>query len=46
MCGIFGEFHTGENRNLPADVFDKINDLNFQRGPDSGGRFEFENHVQ
>ena len=46
MCGIFGEFHTGKNRNLPADVFEKINDLNFQRGPDSGGRFEFENHVQ
>jgi asparagine synthase (glutamine-hydrolysing) len=46
MCGIFGEFHTGVHRNLPADVFEKINDLNFQRGPDSGGRFDFENHVQ
>lgn len=46
MCGIFGEFHTGKNRNLSSDIFEKINDLNFQRGPDSGGRFEFENHVQ
>ena len=46
MCVIFGEFHTGKNRNLPADVFEKINDLNFQIGPDSGGRFAFENHVQ
>jgi len=46
MCGIFGEFHAGANRNLPADQFEKINDLNFLRGPDSGGRFEYQNHVQ
>jgi asparagine synthase (glutamine-hydrolysing) len=46
MCGILGEFHTGPNRILPTDAFEKLNDLNFQRGPDSGGRFEFENHVQ
>jgi asparagine synthase (glutamine-hydrolysing) len=46
MCGIYGEFHTGKNRNVPESLFQSLNDLNFHRGPDSGGHFAFEDRVQ
>lgn len=36
MCGIFGEFTPGR-QHTDLNILQKLNDLNFLRGPDSGG---------
>jgi len=37
MCGIAGLFHTRDKREFPRDLVQRMNDVQFHRGPDEGG---------
>ena len=37
MCGIAGLFHTRDTRDFPRDLVERMNDVQFHRGPDEGG---------
>lgn len=46
MCGIFGEYVWGPGTKVGQSVFESLNELNFLRGPDSGGYWTDHRHLQ
>ncbi len=46
MCGIFGEFNVNKTNLIDKHLFIKLNELNFLRGPDSGGYWSDQTHCQ